>query len=314
MGGCRCPETQWCDLEKGTIWLIYWDRFVLGLNINNRASPLTNIETENRCFKNRSALVPGTLKEITSFSNPASWAFLARECDRTANSSCSSLETPKAAAKRSALWPIVSAVENSATAGSYKHTLGKKKKKRRKAKLKMLHVRQTKWGEVVGWGFYLRGEVCEPDATDQTQPLTQSLGLVEGQHGLPHLAAVADWNVRHEFHPSGHNGVTLAGGNQANGLIKNRKWIRRRRQRQMWGWKKGTMKSHNITWKQQWIESPDDTPRMNQVRLFSPGHTCGHRLIGGYAGHGDGVSRDLVRESCAQRCLESQEAEDKDTM
>lgn len=88
----------------------------------------------------------------------------------------------------------------------------------------MQHVRQTKWGgEVVGWGFYLRGEVCQPDATDQTQPLTQSLGLVEGQHGLPHLAAVADWNVRHEFHPSGHNGVTLASGNQANGLIKKEK-------------------------------------------------------------------------------------------
>ena len=59
---------------------------------------------------------------MISFSRPASWAFLARVCDRRANSSCSTLETPKAAARRSALWPIVSAVENSATAGSYTHT------------------------------------------------------------------------------------------------------------------------------------------------------------------------------------------------
>lgn len=90
-------------------------------------------------FKNEAVLAPGTLKEMTSCSSPASWAFLARECDRTANSSCSSLETPKAAAKRSALWPIVSAVENSATAGSYKHALDKEN-----AQLKMLHLVQIK--------------------------------------------------------------------------------------------------------------------------------------------------------------------------
>lgn len=67
---------------------------------------------------------------------------------------------------------------------------------------------------------YLWGEVRQPDGADQTEPLAQSLGLVEGQHGLPHLAAVADGNVRHEFHPSGHHGVTLAGGNQADTFIK----------------------------------------------------------------------------------------------
>lgn len=65
---------------------------------------------------------PGTLKERTSCSSPASWAFLASACERRAYSSCSTLEIPKAAARRSALWPMVSDVENSATAGSYTHT------------------------------------------------------------------------------------------------------------------------------------------------------------------------------------------------
>ncbi len=67
--------------------------------------------------------LPGTLKEMTSCSRPASWAFLAKVCDRRANSSCSDLDTPNAAARRSALWPIVSDVENSATAGSYTHMI-----------------------------------------------------------------------------------------------------------------------------------------------------------------------------------------------
>lgn len=58
---------------------------------------------------------------MTSCSRPASWAFLASVCERRANSSCSTLETPNAAARRSALWPMVSDVENSATAGSYGH-------------------------------------------------------------------------------------------------------------------------------------------------------------------------------------------------
>lgn len=66
--------------------------------------------------------LPGTLKERTSCSSPASWAFLASVCERRAYSSCSTLEIPKAAARRSALWPIVSDVENSATAGSCTHT------------------------------------------------------------------------------------------------------------------------------------------------------------------------------------------------
>lgn len=66
------------------------------------------------------ALSPGTLKGTTSRSKPSSWAFLASVCERRAYSSCSTREIAKAAAKRSAECPIVSLVENSATAGSYK--------------------------------------------------------------------------------------------------------------------------------------------------------------------------------------------------
>lgn len=58
--------------------------------------------------------------------------------------------------------------------------------------------------------------------------------------------------------------------------------------------------------RKQMNKKPDYAQRMNQVRLFSPGRTCGHCLIGGYAGHGDRVSRDLVGESCTQSCLEPQ--------
>ncbi len=61
---------------------------------------------------------PGTLKLMTSLSSPLSWAFFASMWDRRANSSCSKRDTPNAAARRSAECPIVSAVENSATAGS----------------------------------------------------------------------------------------------------------------------------------------------------------------------------------------------------
>lgn len=68
--------------------------------------------------------LPGTLKGTTSESSPSSWAFLARLCERRAYSSCSVRETEKAAARRSAEWPMVSLVENSATAGSWgkRHT------------------------------------------------------------------------------------------------------------------------------------------------------------------------------------------------
>ncbi|TNN48875.1 hypothetical protein EYF80_040951 [Liparis tanakae] len=93
---------------------------------------------------------------MTSSSSPASWAFLARVCERTENSSCSSLVTPNAAARRSALWPIVSA----------------------------------------------------------TEPLAEGLRPAEGQHGLPHLTAMADRNIRHELHPSCNDGVALACSNQ----------------------------------------------------------------------------------------------------
>lgn len=119
-----------CSKEDGRIPLS-WDTMVRPGKRHNLVDLLGRTSTRFKykqqsfspdwCFRNRSALAPGTLKEMTSCSSPASWAFLARECDRRANSSCSCLETPKAAAKRSALWPIVSAVENSATAGSYKH-------------------------------------------------------------------------------------------------------------------------------------------------------------------------------------------------
>lgn len=79
------------------------------------------------------ALSPGTLKGTTSCSSPSSWAFLASEWERSAYSSCSRRDTPKAAARRSAECPMVSLVENSATAGSCsqggeKHRLKKKKK------------------------------------------------------------------------------------------------------------------------------------------------------------------------------------------
>ena len=57
---------------------------------------------------------------------------------------------------------------------------------------------------------YLWGEVGHADAPDQAQPLAQRLGLVQGQHGLAHLATVADGDVRHELHAPSHNGVTLA--------------------------------------------------------------------------------------------------------
>lgn len=61
--------------------------------------------------------------------------------------------------------------------------------------------------------IYLWGEVCQPDAANQTEPLAEGLCLVEGQHGLPHLTAVTDGNVGHELHPSCHNRVTLACSN-----------------------------------------------------------------------------------------------------
>lgn len=68
--------------------------------------------------------LPGTLKGTTSERSPSSCAFLASLCERSAYSSCSSRETAKEAASRSAEWPMVSLVENSATAGSWerRHT------------------------------------------------------------------------------------------------------------------------------------------------------------------------------------------------
>lgn len=151
---------------------------------------------------------------MISFSRPASWAFLARVCDRRANSSCSTLETPKAAARRSALWPIVSAVENSATAGSYTHTEGLQC-----VRLYGLWEKNSTRG-TFNRSTHLWGEVRQPDTTNQTEPLAEGLGLVEGQHGLPHFTAVTDRNIRHELHPSCHHSITLASSNQTNSYTK----------------------------------------------------------------------------------------------
>lgn len=57
--------------------------------------------------------------------------------------------------------------------------------------------------------------MCQTDAADQTEPLAERLRLVEGQHGLPHLAAVADRNVGHELHAARHHSVALARSDQA---------------------------------------------------------------------------------------------------
>lgn len=63
---------------------------------------------------------------------------------------------------------------------------------------------------------HLWGEVRQPETANQAELLAEGLRLVERQHGLPHLAAVTDRNVRHELHSSGHHGVTLASSDQAN--------------------------------------------------------------------------------------------------
>lgn len=147
---------------------------------------------------------------MTSRSRPASWAFLARVCERTANSSCSTLETPKAAARRSALWPIVSDVENSATAGSYAHM---------KSDYRREHSMDSEKNETL----YLWGKVCQPDTSNQTEPLAKGLGFVERQHSLPHLTAVTDRHVGHELHPSCHNCITLTSSNQTNSWRKQRR-------------------------------------------------------------------------------------------
>lgn len=76
----------------------------------------------------------------------------------------------------------------------------------------------TNWKWCDSWRFwvnmYLWGEMCHPDAANQTEPLAEGLCLVEGQHGLPHLTAVTDRNVGHELHPSCHNRVALACSDQ----------------------------------------------------------------------------------------------------
>ena len=82
---------------------------------------LTNIKSIKSIllYKVKQTVLPGTLKGTTSERSPSSCAFLARLCERSAYSSCSSREIAKAAASRSAEWPMVSLVENSATAGSW---------------------------------------------------------------------------------------------------------------------------------------------------------------------------------------------------
>lgn len=73
----------------------------------------------NKIYKiERQQQSPGTLYGMMSDKCPASWAFLAIECERRAYSSCSTRDTSNAAASLSAECPIDSLVENSATAGS----------------------------------------------------------------------------------------------------------------------------------------------------------------------------------------------------
>lgn len=62
----------------------------------------------------------------------------------------------------------------------------------------------------------------QPETANQTDPLAQGLCLAEGQHGFPHLTAVADRNVRHELHPSSHNSITLASSNETNSWRSNK--------------------------------------------------------------------------------------------
>lgn len=84
------------------------------------------------------------------------------------------------------------------------------------------HIMKGCMGEKVtfqgwlSWCVYLRSKVSHSDASDQAQPLAQGLGLVERQHGLSHLTAVTDRNVRHELHSSRHDCVTLTSSNQTN--------------------------------------------------------------------------------------------------
>lgn len=79
-----------------------------------------------------------------------------------------------------------------------------------------------KSGLTVSEKKYLWSKVCQPQTTNQTDPLAQGLSLVEGKHGFPHLTAVADRNVRHEFHPSCHNSITLASSNETNSWKTNK--------------------------------------------------------------------------------------------
>lgn len=84
-------------------------------------NPLTRIKSIKSIlpYEVKQTVSPGTLKGTTSERSPSPCAFLARLCERSAYSSCSSREIAKAAASRSAEWPMVSLVENSATAGSW---------------------------------------------------------------------------------------------------------------------------------------------------------------------------------------------------
>lgn len=51
------------------------------------------------------------------------------------------------------------------------------------------------------------------------------------------------------------------------------------------------------------VKTPHGQWKINKEHL--PRHTSSHCLVGGDAGHGDGVRWDLVREACTQRCLKT---------
>ena len=52
--------------------------------------------------------------------------------------------------------------------------------------------------------------------TDELESGLGGLGFVERQHDAPHLATVADGNVRHELNPTRNHRVTVATGQHAN--------------------------------------------------------------------------------------------------
>lgn len=103
---------------------------------------------------------------------------------------------------------MVSDVENSATAGSYGHIVAHRPHNEGLHGGKQINVYI-----LMGRSLYLWSKVSHPNASHEAQPLAERLGLVERKHGLSHLAAVTDRNIRHEFHSSCHDCITLTSSN-----------------------------------------------------------------------------------------------------